>query len=436
MNPARFLLVVLFLAALAGGAWLLSEGGGAEPAEPPPPAAPGQPLLGEAVDQLEGVVIHLPQRPTIVRLRRQDDGQTWQMVEPWIDRADTAAVNSLLRSLRLSPIQELREDWRRHDDAALGLDPPSFAVELELAGGVMRELQVGAPDLSEQRFVALLDGRRIMLGVADVRVYQREAMRWRDVGVFADPGAVDRLEWFPAGRAGFAMERAGRRWRMTEPEDFLLSPGAEGMLSRLLRTRSGLIPEEQVNDEARAQLEQGDRLVLRRGERGSTDYWITGAMLLAEDRPYLLPVLLDDFRMLHSDADELRSPFLFDLVPSEIVSLEATLDGVGHVYKRRAQGWFGPDGELLEASLQNHLTELVERVCSIRPQLPASPLPAGEPAGRLVLSRSMQPLARSGAEVVWWTRSAGMPIAAAAGGSEATPLEFNLDAGVRGVLPR
>ncbi|MBL7007841.1 MAG: DUF4340 domain-containing protein [Planctomycetes bacterium] len=435
MNPARLLLVVLLLGALAGGAWWLAERPPSDAPAPDPagPAAVG--LLGSATDQVESLVIHLPQRPTIIRLRREAD-RGWRMLEPWLDRADNAAVESVLRSLRLSPVHPFRDDWRGHSDADLGLDPPSFVVEFEMAGGAGHTLLVGAPEPTGQRHAALFDGQRIMLGVADVGVWEREATHWRDSAVFADPAAVSRIEWLPASGDGFALERTGRRWRMAAPEQFLLSPSAEGMVARLLRARAGLIPEEVVDDAVRRELEGADRIVLHRGERGALGYWLKGAYVLAEDRSYPLPVLLDDFRLVFSRREDLRSPFLFDLIPGEIVSLEVEVGGQSHAFRRRAPGWFGPDSALLEPPAQNLLSELVERVCAIRPQRPGLPRPEGEPAGRLIVSRSQQPNARSGGELEWWTRDQGMPLAAAAGAAEATELDFNLDAGVRGILPR
>jgi hypothetical protein len=432
MNPTRLILVVLILAGLTAGAWWLVEREPATPAAPdgPPPVG----LLGSRTDQLESVVVHLPDRPTIVRVSRGGDGR-WRLEEPWIDRADSAAVGRLLNSVRISPPRPLREDWRGHSDADLGLDPPAFTVEYEMAGGEIHELKVGAPDLSGQFHAASFDGERIMVGVADARVYQRMTIQWRDQAVFAEPASVRRIEWLPADGDGFVVEKQGTRWRMTAPESFLLSPTAEGLLHRMLAARVGVLPEEVVLPGERELIEQEDRIVTEAGDRRTT-LWLSGAVVLPEDRPYLMPVVQDDFQFVRLPREQLRSPFLFDLAPNEVVSMLLEVDGVEHRFRRRAPGWFDGDGELVDDARQTFFDELVERVCTVRAQRPGLARPQAPPAGRVVLSRSLEPKARSGAELWWWVQEAGMPLAAEAAGGEATELGFNLDAGVRGLLPR
>ncbi|RMH00741.1 MAG: DUF4340 domain-containing protein [Planctomycetota bacterium] len=436
MNPARLFVLVLVLVLLVAGAGWLVFG------RPPAPAAangeeaasssPG--LLGPAAEELARLTIHLPDRPTIVRLRRQGP-RLWRLEEPWLDRADPAAVEAVIRALRFDRPEPLREDWRGRSDADLGLEPPAVVAELELAGGRRHELRVGTPDLTGSRYVVRFDGERRLVGVALVRTLDRPPQQWRDPALFADPGAVAAIEWFPRDGAGFRLERSGMRWRLTAPEEFLLSPAGEGMVARLLRARADSLPEEVATEEEIQVFEAGDRLVLHRPGAPPVRVWLAGGGILASDRPYPLLVQAGDFRLLHTPLEDLRSPYLFDLVPGEIVSLELTVGGRSGRFRRRAPGWFGPDGELLPPAEQKHLDELVARVCTIRPQRPGVPAPAREPDGRLVLSRSLQPKAASGAELWWWSRPDGMPWVAAAGTAEATEVDFNLHLGAAAMLP-
>ena len=437
MNPQRLALLFLILVLLGAGTWWWSLSLDAR-ADEPPVVMSEDPLLPGRYEDLRSVTIHDPAREAIVRVvrgERPGEGDAWRLTEPLEDRVEPAAVRNMLAVLFGSDWRDAPQDWSGLSDETLGLRPSRLTVEAEFADGSISELRIGAPDVSEDHHAARLDGRLMQVGVGVLRVLQRSDPEWRDHRLLAHPESVEKVEWLPQEVEGLSFVRRAGVWRLESPIDAPLNQMAQHALARLLGARIRELPEELVTPSQRELMLDGARLRFS-GSRGVETFYFVGGTLFNEERPFLLTMSGDDFRLLRYAPEEMRSSVLLDFVPSEIVSLRVTRDGGQPVdFRRRRSGWYGPDGALLDETGQVTLNQLVDLVATQEAR-ETVPRPAAPPTGSLLLSRSARPVERGSAQLVWWVQEVGYPIGAASEGGEATRLGFNVDEGVKGLLAR
>lgn len=429
MNPRRVLVLVLALCAAAVGVRLLSHAGNS--GEVKAPVRAPAPLLSGDPQRLERFTVHHPDERRFLRLERKAPG-VWELTEPLVDRAEPAAVQAALAAL-FGEYQPPRAEWSAMTEEDLGLAPARAVVEARFRGGEAEELRIGAMDFTGDWHVARRRDGLVRLSLPAAQALMRPAPEWRDRRVFAQPNAIQRLEWRPqgdSGLAGFTLQRRENKWYLYQPFSAPLEPVARQAVARLLGARSEVLPEERITEEQAAAMREGGRIEIQ-GGAGTDVVWLHGGYAWAESRPYRLPVFAEDFQVLRSHPDQMRSRRLLDLEPREVVSIRMRSGGREIVLRRQGTGWSGPGGVFMGEGLPtqgipddpfwSYLNRLVETLCGLEHRDP-QPCPDGDPAGEILLSRSLTPVERGGQVLLWWREPEGRSLAATPGNRECVPV--------------
>ena len=404
MNPRRLflLLCVLVLAGYGLSSWV------DRPVSPSPQAMGAgfvshPPFQGPPSDARQIRIHHANRANPLITLVRQSE-KKWELKDPIVDPADPAAVSNLLAALFRDHVKKLPREWEGFAAEDLGLSPPMASVEVENKDGSVRLLHLGVRDLSGDAYAAQMDTELFRIEKGAAHAILRGTNTWRDPALFRGAGLIQNIQWTPAGGENpRKFVKRGGQWWQESPIEFPLSRTAQSCLIRMLRTRSYAIPQEVVTSYEKELVTQdpsSEHWVLR-GPQGEVEMTRRGTLVLTSDRPFLLPIFIDDFRVSELDEDVWAARLLFQQIrASEIVSL-MLVDGRGeHVWVKRTSGWTGPgcpaQGDVVSALVEDLLT--LERGVGVQ-------IPDRKPDGSFIASRSLTPLQKNGAALDWWVVS-------------------------------
>ncbi len=187
-------------------------------------------------------------------VRFQRNGDTWNMVAPIRDLADSSGLRSLVSSinaLRAMAFVDPGTDGYEPDLAELGLDKPVLEVTVELKGGERRGFAMS--DVAEEQpsghyLRRLGDGQIAKVANSSVRIFTKDPNEMRDKSVFrCDFDTVKELRFRPSSSTAFVLrEDSDGNWSIDPPQQRKLKQAAP------LRVRSGLArlqAEHIVSDE-------------------------------------------------------------------------------------------------------------------------------------------------------------------------------------------
>ncbi len=203
------------------------------------------------VEEKDGARLEVKGPKAAFALTRQ--GGEWRLAAPVAGRADEAAVDGLLSTLR--DLRAVRFDDAPGPERRYGLDRPRWTVKLAAAGGAERTLELGAPPpkdakggakpgpgaKAEPEMWARVSGSRALAAVSAAEVKGLEVDPWalRDKSVLRfETGRVAAVrverggEVIEARRGAPAPDGgASRDWSITSPR---AAPAADSKVSGLL----------------------------------------------------------------------------------------------------------------------------------------------------------------------------------------------------------
>jgi hypothetical protein len=210
------------------------------------------------VEEKEGAHLEVKGPKLAFALSRQ--GGEWRLAAPVAGRADDAAVDGLLSTLR--GLRAARFDDAPGPERRYGLDRPRWSVKLGVAGGAERTLEIGAPKgggkaepggktepggKAEPELWARVSGSRALAAVSASEVKGLEVDLWalRDKSVLRFE--TDRVAAVRVERGGEVIEArrgapsqdggASREWSLTSPR---AAPATGSKVSGLLYALQGL----------------------------------------------------------------------------------------------------------------------------------------------------------------------------------------------------
>lgn len=420
MNPVRLFLLTLVLAIT--GAVLLWKSD-QSPVDSDSSVVNSTPsVLPLAAEEIASITIHDPNRAELITRLERSGGKNWIMTEPLKDLADLAAVQSLLSALCRDPSSELPPEWESSTAVELGLSPARITVEVVDHGGVTWELKLGVADISGDYYAASSSGVAFLISKSAYDVIRRPANDWRDPTVIHDSNLIKRVKLTPpGGDPSLEMELRGRTWWLTSPAEYPLSEYGLNMLRRVLRARSYDLREDAATpSQSKLLREQGYRWEFH-SKREQQELFYYQRFVLNSLRPYPLPVSPEDFQFHQLSLEDLRSQRLFDLLPDEVRSLKISAGSLETTFRRSRRGWQFSTGHETDKGDGNNLDRLTSMICALETK-GLQDRPESPPTGSIVLSRSRQPLANNGLELLWWAGDGSSVLVASVDSDSAVPI--------------
>ncbi len=435
MSSSRLLLILLVLAAAAVGLWFTLDALDEVPQLPGQDALPAlaeNSLLQLEPSELQRLTLDWPRLNQTLQLERGEDG-VWRMTEPFFDWAEPAVVLSAFNALYSQDWGDAQPDWAQQSEAALGLEPAEFAVEVRTRAQKSLVLRIGAGDFAGRWRVAELNGRRIRVGESVVSPLARGIDDWRDHRLQPlAPPAVARLRWTAADGSVLALTRRENRWQVVEPYDAPLDERQAGFVERMLGARAQQLRRESWDERPL----RGERLGLLALDGANAHFQLelfTDGVRTSH-RDYPMEWAADDFALLFRDPELLRSPQLLAFDPGTVASILTERGEQSAIFRRASGGWsLEGHGQLgaEEAAFLDALLSYGVRIEAVDWQ----PRPAEPPSGRVAysISRTPQPGAPA---LVWWRSSDGSLLVAAEEGKYATVSTVNFDLAVADLFQR
>lgn len=240
MNFKTTIVLLVILAAVA--VYLgVQRFAGRHASEETPPANPNQ-LVAAKSDEITKVSITQPDDKHIVLVK---NGKDWRLTQPIDAKADTFAVEELLRQITsLQSRGELKPDQK----SSVGLDNPKMSVEVT-AGGKTTKLSVGEENKIGDSLYVLVDDKQNPQIVA-TSIYDqlnKPASDYRSKKLsdltFDTQGEVKQLAITQSGKT-IKLEKNGSEWEILEPKHM---PADSSAVSSLLSSLTDLNATDFVN---------------------------------------------------------------------------------------------------------------------------------------------------------------------------------------------
>jgi len=428
MTPLRLLLLCLVFLAAGLGLWQLAKQRGGRPPLFEVPPAVEQPMMQGDVTLLERITLEQPRYGSSLRLDKEDD--QWMITEPLRDFPEPLAVNFTLGTLYGDDWQAAPEEWGNQSNSDLGLEPAYATIELRYSDGASEVLRIGAEEETGRWRVAERNGTLLRFPISPFRQLMQPAEQWRDHRFQPFGVNVNRLLWTPLDGEPIEVVHARNKWYLRKPFAAPLHDTAVQYLMQMLGWRVEVLsstPKEEM-----IFLQPLGTLVLEQGGAQIT-LMINADGIASDHRAYPIGYSARAFQFLQLSLDELRSNRVLDLDSTQISSVKIEYGEQERLYRLRDGEWVESTSEVVVAEQTAFVKALLEHGTLLE-RGEEVPLPADQPAGRILFSISRQPKERGSTILRWWVDEQGRNLVAPNPATAASVSKVNFELGVRSLF--